>query len=193
MVTGIGPPGNRESGQAGTAKSHSDDKRGKTFMRIRLVTLVVAMLMVSVGLWAQNDPVMGTWKLNVAKSTYSPGPAPKSGTTKITAVSGGLMAMSNGVDAEGKATRTEISVKFDGKDYPITNTTAGKPTLNAADATTFKKIDANTYERTDKLKGQVLTTTHWSISQDGKTRTLTATGKNAQGQTVNNTTVYEKI
>ena len=161
-------------------------------MRIRLVTLVVATLMVSVGLWAQNDPAVGTWKLNLAKSTYSPGPAPKSGTTKITAVANGIKVVSNGMDAEGKATYTEASVKFDGKDYPLKGTTAGKPTPNAADATTFKKIDAYTYERTDKLKGQVLTTTRWSISQDGKTRTLTQTGKNAQGQTVNNTTVYEK-
>jgi len=30
-----------------------------------------------------SDPRIGTWKLNVAKSKYSPGPAPQSLTVKV--------------------------------------------------------------------------------------------------------------
>jgi len=60
------------------------------------------------------------------------------------------------------------------------------------DAVAWKKIDDYTYELTNKLKGQVLTTQRTVISKDGKSRTNTITGKNAQGVTVNNTQVYEK-
>jgi hypothetical protein len=154
--------------------------------------LLFLALMVSLGLWAQNDPVIGTWKMNVAKSKYSPGPAPKSGTTKISAVPGGIHIVANGVNADGQATVAQYTAKFDGKDYPIKATVAGKPNPNAADAESVKKIDDHTYEATAKVKGEVLNVTRWVISADGKTRTSTVTGKNAQGQTVNNTIVFEK-
>src|SRR4051794_8520763 len=38
---------------------------------------------------AQNDSQVGVWKLNVAKSKYSPGPIPTNGTTTIEAAAGG--------------------------------------------------------------------------------------------------------
>jgi hypothetical protein len=161
-------------------------------MRPRLGMLLFLALMVSVGLWAQNDPLIGTWKMNVAKSKYSPGPAPKSGTTKISAVPGGIRLVTNGVNADGKATVGQYTAKFDGKDYPIKSTVAGKPNPNAADAESVKKIDDHTYEVTAKRKGEVLNVTRWVISADGKTRTNTVTGKNAEGQTVDNTIVFEK-
>ena len=56
----------------------------------------------------------------------------------------------------------------------------------------MKKIDDYTYELVAKLKGQVLTTTRVVVARDGKTRTGTAMGKNAQGQTINNTVLQEK-
>jgi hypothetical protein len=68
----------------------------------------------------------------------------------------------------------------------------GKPNPNGADTISIKKIDDNTYEATTKKKGQVLTVTKNVISKDGKTRTATAAGKNAEGQTVNNVVVWEK-
>jgi hypothetical protein len=161
-------------------------------MRPRLGMLLFVVLLVSVGVSAQNGPLVGTWKLNLAKSKYSPGPPPKSGTTKITAVAGGINLVADGVDDKGQATRASYTAKFDGKDYPEKATIGGKPNPNNADAIAWKKIDDYTYESTAKLKGQVMTTTHYVISRDGKTRTNTVTGKDAQGQTVNNTLVYEK-
>jgi hypothetical protein len=55
-----------------------------------------------------------------------------------------------------------------------------------------KKIDDYTYEATTKLKGKTLTVARHVISKDGKTRTVTTTGSNAQGQKVNDVTVFEK-
>jgi hypothetical protein len=48
------------------------------------------------------------------------------------------------------------------------------------------------YEATEKLNGQMLGVVHWTISPDGKTRTVTGTTKNAQGQTTNNVIVFDK-
>jgi hypothetical protein len=138
------------------------------------------------------DMLAGTWKLNVAKSKYSPGPAPQSNTVKFTAIEGGIKLVADGVDSQGKKTHNEYTAKFDGKDNPTKPMLDGKPNPNAADAVAYKKIDDNTYEVTAKLKGKTLNVARHVISKDGKTRTVTTTGTNAQGQKVNDVTVFEK-
>jgi len=155
-----------------------------------VLTMVLAPL---ISLSAQPaDHLSGTWKLNLAKSKYSPATlAPKSGTTKFEVTPDGIKAVIDGVDAEDKATHAEYTAKADGKDHPWKGTIAGSPNANQ-DAVSWKKIDDFTYETVNKLKGQVLTTSRIVIAPDGKSRTNTVTGKNAQGQTINNTVVYEK-
>ena len=138
------------------------------------------------------DMLVGTWKLNVAKSKYSPGPAPKSNMVKFGAMNGGIMLVADGVDSQGKKTHNEYMAKYDGKDNPTKPMLDGKANPNGADAVAYKKIDDYTYEATTKLKGKVLTVARHVISKDGKTRTVTTTGTNAQGQKVNDMTVFEK-
>lgn len=161
-------------------------------MRSRLGMLLFVVLLFSVSAQAQSSPLVGTWKLNVAKSKYSPGPPAKSGATTITAVPDGIRLVNDGVNAQSQATHLEYTAKLDGKDNLQKSTIDGKLDPNAADTIAWKKIDDYTYESTTKRKGQVLTTTHYTITKDGKTRTNSVTGKNAQGQAVNNTQVYEK-
>jgi hypothetical protein len=151
-------------------------------MRPRLGMLVFLALLASVGASAQNDPQVGTWKLNLAKSTYSPGPPPKSGTVKITAASDGMTVVEDSVNAQGQAIHTTYTFKFDGKDYPRKDTIGGKPDTSL-DAVAWKQLGTSIYQETDKLNGQVITTANIAISPDGKTRTRTVTGGNAQGQT----------
>jgi hypothetical protein len=154
--------------------------------------LAVAMLLVLGQVTLGADMVMGTWKLNPAKSKYSPANlAPKSTTTKFEAVPGGIKTTTDSVDYQGRKLHTEYTAKFDGQDVPVKSTLDGKPNPDQ-DAVAWKKIDDYTYENTAKLKGQALTTTRVVISKDGKTRTNTVTGKNAQGQTVSNTVVFDK-
>jgi hypothetical protein len=158
----------------------------------RTCMLLFMLFLASGALWSQQNPLVGTWKLNLAKSKYSPANlAPKSGTTKIEAVAGGIKLTTDGVDEQGQATHTEYTAMFDGKDHPFKGIIGGRPNPNQ-DAVTWRKIDDYTYENTAKLKGQALTTSRVAIARDGKTRTNTVTGKNAQGQTVNNTALYEK-
>src|SRR5215470_216728 len=161
--------------------------------RILVLSLVlVAAFTISAAVAYGADMFSGTWKLNVAKSKFSPGPGPKSNMQKIEANDGGFKLVQDGENAEGKKTHNEYTVKFDGKDYPEHPMVDGKANPNGADTISIKKIDDNTYEATTKKKGQVLTVTKNVISKDGKTRTATATGKNAEGQTVNNVVVWEK-
>jgi hypothetical protein len=131
------------------------------------------------------DTLSGTWKLDVAKSTYSPGPAPKSTTVKVESNEKEFKVDAKGTDAEGKATHVHYDAKFDGKDYPV----SGIPN---ADMVSVKRIDANTVESTLKKGGQVTMTVTTTVSADGKTRTTTFKGKNEKGQDVNNVAVYEK-
>ncbi len=131
------------------------------------------------------DPWIGTWVLNVAKSKYSPGPAPKSNTIRIEASDGRIKYTTDGVGAEGQATHTEFTVKFDGKPYPVT----GNPDVDTYAA---RRLGARRYELVARKGGKVTTTSRIVVSADGKTRTVTATGKNPQGQAVNNTIVYDK-
>jgi hypothetical protein len=147
----------------------------------------------TIGVFAQPaSPLTGTWKLNVAKSTYSPSNlAPKAGTTRFDVTKDGIKAVTDGIDSQGRATHAEYTATFDGKDSPWKGTIDGKPNPNQ-DTVAWKKIDDYTYESVNKLKGQVLTSSRIVIAKDGKSRTNTTTGKNAQGVAVSSTGLYEK-
>jgi len=146
---------------------------------------VVSVLVFGVAVMAADSNI-GMWKLNLAKSKFSPGPAPKSQTLKIEAWGAdGVKYTADGVDAEGKPSHWEFQAKYDGKFVPF----KGNPD---ADMLSYKRIDANTVESMTQLKGKPAQTTKVVVSADGKTRTLTQTGKNAKGETVNNVVVYDK-
>ena len=132
------------------------------------------------------NPHVGTWTLNVAKSSYSPGPAPKSQTLKIEGWGDdGLTYAADGTGADDKPTHSEFQAKFDGKDYEF----KGNPD---ADTLSYKRIDANTLQATLKRKGTAVITADVVVSPDGKTRTVTQTGKDTQGRDVKIVSVYEK-
>jgi len=151
-----------------------------------VVTLGVVLGAGVVSVSAQaSDARIGTWKLNVAKSKYSPGPAPQSNTLKIEASGQEEKVTTEGVNATGTPTMTQYTANFDGKDYPLTGS-------QNADKVSLKRIDARTTERTDKKGDKVVLTLTQVVSQDGKTMTTTVKGTNAQGQAVDNVTVYEK-
>jgi hypothetical protein len=157
--------------------------RALTF-NVGLCAVVLVIVALAVPASAADNHV-GTWKLNAAKSKSSPGPVPKSATIKIEAIENGYKLSLDGVDGQGNPTRAALSVKADGKDYPATG-------LPYADTITMKRIDADTIETVAKKGGKVTVTTRSVVSKDGKTRTLTQTGKNEQGQDVKNILVYEK-
>ena len=157
--------------------------KGRGLVLFALVSAALISLG-SVAFAADNN--IGTWKLNVAKSTYSPGPAPQSQTVKIEAWGeDGVKFTSDGVGPDGKPTHMEFQAKYDGKDNPF----KGNPD---ADTIAYKRTDANTIEAVTKLKGKVTINARAVVSNDGKTRTLTQTGQDAQGRAVKTVAVYDK-
>lgn len=148
--------------------------------------VAVAAIAATAGLWAQtSDSGLGTWTLNVAKSTYDPGPAPKSQIVRIEVWGDGLKLTADAVDAAGQPAHSEYAAKFDGKDYPW------KGNVNA-DTVALRRIDDRTIETVWKKGGNVTITLRAIVSSDGKTRTSTQTGVDAQGRRVNHRIVHER-
>src|SRR5262245_2878004 len=125
--------------------------------RIGPSVVILAVLAVAGVSYAQSDPAVGTWKLNVAKSKYTPGPLPKSNTVTIAAVPNGVHVTAKGEDAAGKPTGIDYTATADGKDMPV----KGAP---AYDTTAMKRVDANTTEQTRKKEGKTVQTVTRKIS-----------------------------
>ena len=158
--------------------------RHKAFRIVGVVVgVAVVMAATQIGL-AQTDPHVGTWTLNLEKSKYAPGTAPKSQTSVFATAGQGLKVATTAVTATG-TNNTEYTATFDGKDHPV----QGNPDW---DTTALKRIDDRTIEFTRKKGGKVVQTARSVVSADGKTRTVTVTGVNAQGQKVNTVALYIK-
>ena len=151
----------------------------KTVRNLSFVVLAAALTL------SAADAFLGTWKLNVAKSKYSPGPAPKSSTIVYSQDGEWVVVKTDAVNADGKIANSTNRYKRDGKEYPYKGLTGEAGTI------AVKSIDANTAEATLKI-GNATTTARTVISKDGKTFTRTLKGTNAEGKPVNNTIVYEK-
>ncbi len=145
---------------------------------------VLGMFAVGMTLLAA-DPAIGTWKLDVAKSKYTPGPAPKSATITYEETADGIKRTGESLDADGKTTSFSYTAKFDGKDYPVTGS-------DLFDTIAPKRIDDRTVEATLKKSGKVVSSARRVVSKNGKMMTITSTGTDAKGQKTKNIAVYEK-
>lgn len=154
-------------------------------MQRRMFTLIAGTLAISAGLWAA-DPIVGTWKLNLAKSRYGTRPAPKSNTIEWSESGGVFRYVAKGVGPDGQPTAIEIAAfKFDGKDAKITGTPL-------ADTVAFTRIDANTYSVVSKKAGKATGNNKSVLSKDGKTLTTVWNGTDPEGKPQTWTTVIEK-
>ena len=151
-----------------------------------LVSAVLLFVGVSRVAAADGNTELGTWKLNVTKSKYDPGPAPKSGTRKYEPLEGdGVTLTTEIVNVDGSRTTLVSSGHYDGKDYPLTDS------ANRYDTAARKRIDAYTVEVVQKKAGKVVQTTRNVVSKDGKMLTSTLKGMNASGP-YTNVQVYDK-
>ncbi|MEO5740339.1 MAG: hypothetical protein ABIS29_07075 [Vicinamibacterales bacterium] len=153
-------------------------------MIVKMLATTATLLCLATGMahGQASNPLVGTWKLNVAKSSGGF----KSGTTKIEAAGEGVKFIVDMVAADGKASHWTLTANFDGKDSPVTGDSP------YGDMTAFTRIDANTTRMVSKKAGKVTVTQTIVVSADGKTRTTTTKGTNAMGQPVDTVAVYEK-
>ena len=154
-------------------------------MKARTVAMTLVLCLAVVVLCAAQDPNIGTWKLNEAKSKISPG-APKNTTVVYEAAGDSVKVTVDGTDGDGKPAHNEWTGKFDGKDYPVTGDPSG------ADTRSYTKVDDHTLAFTNKKGGKVTITGRGVVSSDGKTRTVTISGTDSKGMKFTSTAVYDK-
>jgi hypothetical protein len=127
---------------------------------------------------------LGTWKLNEAKSKFGPG-AQRNNTVVYAAAGDSVKVTIDGTGSDGKPTHSEWTGKFDGKDYPVTGD-------STSDARAYTKVDEHTLTFTVKKAGKVTITGKIVTSADHKTRTVTASGTDANGNKTSTEAVYDK-
>lgn len=134
-----------------------------------------------------KDPAHGVWTLNVEKSTFSPGPAPKSGTVTIEAAGPLARKVSaEGVGPDGAAVKWGYSGTIDGKDIAVTGTNADAETVS------IRRVARRVVETTFKRGGKVTLVNTSTVSPDGKTLTVVSKGTSASGEKVANTQVFDR-
>ena len=156
-----------------------------------LVALLIALVGFALTSGVRAQPpqeLFGSWKLNLAKSKYSPGPAPKSMTVTYSPAGLGRFGMKIVVEvvpAEGAPQRWEMTPMYDGKDYRVT----GNPD---ADTISIKRISDTKGESTFKKGGKVMAVNVRTLSADAKTLTIESKGTTADGKPRHDIAVYEK-
>ena len=155
-------------------------------MNLRAVGFTLAFLITSVAVSGADNNNVGTWKQNLAKSTYNPGPTPTiPATLRIESVEGGESLSVDGVGADDKAASWGYTALYNGKPTSVTGSPYG-------DMVSFKRLDARTTQITYTKNGTLTRTSKRTVSKDGKTLTIAAEGTNAKGQKYNNVSVFEK-
>ena len=153
-------------------------------MKPKTIVLSLMFCFIAASMTVAQDVNMGTWKLNEAKSKIAAG-APKNHTVTYEAAGDSIKVIVDGTDGAGAATHNEWTGKFDGKEYPVT----GDP---ASDMRSYRKVGARTMALTVKKDGKVTVTGRIVVAANGKSRTLTTSGTNAQGKKFRSVAVYDK-
>jgi hypothetical protein len=125
------------------------------------------------------------WQLNLAKSTYAPGQAPRSSTFNFQGAGANLTNTVDTVSAAGSSTRAVNMHNYDGQPHPVT----GNPDI---DARSYTRVDANTVISASTKAGKLVQVATLVSSPDGRTLTVSTRGTDARGQQVNTVGGYDK-
>ena len=150
-----------------------------------------------------DDLILGTWKQNMARSTYSPGGPPPNVAYSVrqyaAGADGSIVAITMNVDPQGLPSLGAISAaNYDAREYAqhtvaTLATSLGSHIGPRMDRTiSYKRIDPYTVEIVQKQNDEVIARNIRTISRDGKTMTDRADYTNAAGQRVTNVLIFEK-
>jgi len=159
-------------------------RRSPTGPVIGLIVLVGLTLNAAVHAQAPQQ-LFGAWKLNSAKSTFSPGPAPKSMTVTYSPAGFGMKIVVDVVPGEGAPQHWVMTPMYDGADHPVT----GNPD---ADTISIRRISDTKGESTFKKAGKVMAINVRTLSADGKALTIETKGTTVDGKPRHDVTVYDK-
>ncbi len=130
------------------------------------------------------SPQMGTWKLNEAKSKLAPGMG-KNNTVIYAEQKDKIKITVDGVDKDGKPTHSVWVGKWDGKAYPV----KGNLPYNSV---AYRVVNDRTNDITAMKDGKIGWTGRITVAPDGKSRTVTINGTDAQGKKFKAKVVYDK-
>jgi hypothetical protein len=159
------------------AQYHGGNLKTRKILSTLALCLVVAAV-------CYASPQMGTWKLNEAKSKLAAG-ANKNTMVVYEAAGDSIKVTTDGTAPDGSPSHSEWTGKFDGKSYPVT----GDPT---SDMRSYKQLGTHTLLLTATKNGKVTLSGRIVVSADGKTRTVTLSGTDANGKKFTSTAVYDK-
>ena len=131
------------------------------------------------------DPVLGTWRLNLTKSHYNPGPAPRSQVRLYEAKDGGMSVTIKTVTDEGKSTTVRHPLNYDGKEYIVTGS-------SSSNAIKVERVNEYTAEAILHHASKIIGTNRRTVSTDRKTLTIVYDGTDDRGRKVKNTAVYDR-
>jgi hypothetical protein len=153
-------------------------------MKARIIALALGLCFIGVGVCFAQNPFVGTWKLNEAKSSLVPG-APRNNTVVYETEGVNFKVKTDGTDGTGKSTHSEWTGKFDGKAYPVTDDPS-------SDSRSYTRKGIHELDFKGKKGTKVTTTGRIVVSDDGKSRTVTTRGIDAQGKRFRSTAVYDQ-
>jgi len=151
-----------------------------TFATHAAVAAVVAILLFTVAstndVFAQGKVLVGSWKLDAARSKFDPGPAPyKSMTLTFSATDRGLKNDFAGVDADGRPVKGSYMIVTDGKDYPVTG-------ISEYDSSSYTPISNTTTVYVRQKFGTTVVVGSRVLSRDGRTLTFREKSVDREGR-----------
>jgi len=154
-------------------------------MKTKTIGLTLALcFFAGAACFAADDPNMGTWKLNEAKSKLTLGEG-KNTTVVYEAAGDQVKVIMDGTDKDGKPTHNEWTGKFDGKDYAVT----GDP---KSDMRSYTKVDDHKLVFAVKKDGNKTVRGRIVVAADSKSRMVIARRVDEQGKKSTETAAYDK-
>jgi hypothetical protein len=175
----------------------------KRSLVVGMVLIVWPTLLLAQGAAPASNSIIGTWKQNMEKSTYSPGPPPPQGSYSVRQYAAGddgsIVAITMNIDPHGLPSLGAISAaNYDGKEYAqhtvaTLATSLGSHISPKIDRTiSYKTVDPYTVQIVQRQDGQIVSVSNRTVSRDGKTMTDRYDYTNEAGQHVTNVLVFEK-
>ena len=159
----------------------------KTAKTTLLCTLTLSLM-------AAADPFVGTWKLNIEGSKFTPG-APRFilATIQIESIGSGLKSTGAGADGQGISSEFTFNCQLDGTPCKVTPSTIPSRSESAVDTITLKRLDPNIIMATGTKNGKPVYSDKRIVSADGKTMTVVRAGTTPTGKKYQTTLLLERL
>jgi len=157
----------------------------RPLLRLAIVGFIATVGALAIAVASEADPVVGTWQLDAAKSTFTNSPAAKSQTRTYSQSGGSITLVMKTVGADGKESTVQTTYQLDGKDYPVTG-------AQDYDSLSGKQVNPRTASFTLKKGGKAVATTTRTVSKDGKHLTSKMSSTTATGEKSESVMQFDK-